>query len=223
MGLSHVEMDEALERLGLEVDELRAARERTALAHDAERRSLERELHDGTQQHLVTLAVNIQLARELVQRDPGAAVELLDDMGRVVQRALEETVRLAQRIYPPLLEAGGLAAALRAAAMAADTQTEISASNVRLSPETAGAVYFCWLDALTSTSTSTSTSDARLATVAVSADDGAATFELGGSAASVSDDVLARMRDRVEALGGKLTTESRPAGTVLHGSLPLVR
>lgn len=221
MGLSHVEMDEALERLGLEVDELRAARERTALADDAERRGLERELHDGTQQHLVTLAVNIQLARELVQRDPGAAVELLDDMGRVVQRALEETVRLAQRIYPPLLEAGGLAAALRAAAMAAGTQTEISASNVRLSPETAGAVYFCWLDALTSTSTSTS--DARLATVAVSADDGAETFELGGSAASVPDDVLARMRDRVEALGGRLTTESRPAGTVLRGSLPLVR
>ena len=219
MGLSHVEMDEALERLGLEVDELRAARERTALADDAERRSLERELHDGTQQHLVTLAVNIQLARELVQRDPGAAVELLDDMGRVVQRALEETVRLAQRIYPPLLEAGGLAAALRAAAMAAGTQTEISASNVRLSPETAGAVYFCWLDALTGTSTS----DARLATVAVSADDGAATFEFGGSAASVPDDVLARMRDRVEALGGRLTTESRPAGTVLRGSLPLVR
>ena len=148
MGLSHVEMDEALERLGLEVDELRAARERTAVANDAERRSLERELHDGTQQHLVTLAVNIQLARELVQRDPGAAVELLDDMGRVVQRALEETVRLAQRIYPPLLEAGGLAAALRAAAMAAGTQTEISAPNVQLSPETAGAVYFCWLDAL---------------------------------------------------------------------------
>ena len=219
MGLSHVEMDEALERLGLEVDELRAARERTALASDAERRSLERELHDGTQQHLVTLAVNIQLARELVQRDPGAAVELLDDMGRVVQRALEETVRLAQRIYPPLLEAGGLAAALRAAAMAAGTQTEISASNVRLSPETAGAVYFCWLDALASTSTSA----ARLATVAVTADDRAATFELGGSAASVSDDVLARMRDRVEALGGRLTTESRPAGTVLRGSLPLVR
>ena len=219
MGLSHVEMDEALERLGLEVDELRAARERTALADDAERRGLERELHDGTQQHLVTLAVNIQLARELVQRDPGAAVELLDDMGRVVQRALEETVRLAQRIYPPLLVAGGLAAALRAAAMAAGTPTEISASNVQLSPETAGAVYFCWLDALTSTSTS----DDRLATVAVSADDGAATFELGGSAASVPDDVLARMRDRVEALGGRLTTESRPAGTVLRGSLPLVR
>jgi signal transduction histidine kinase len=217
MGLSHVEMGEALDQLGLEVDELRAARERTALANDADRRSLERELHDGTQQHLVTLAVNIQLARELVQSDPGAAVELLDDMGRVVQRAHEETVRLAQRIYPPLLEAGGLAAALRAAAMAAGTQTEISASNVRLSPETAGAVYFCWLDALTSTS------DARLATVAVSADDGAATFELGGAAASVPDDVLARMRDRVEALGGRLTTESRPAGTVLRGSLPLVR
>jgi signal transduction histidine kinase len=217
MGLSHVDTEEALERLRLEVDELRASRERIALADDAERRGLERELHDGTQQHLVALAVNIQLARELVERDPGATVELLDDMGRDLQRALEETARLAQRIYPPLLEAGGLAAALRAAAISTGVTTEISAAPVPLSPEAAGAVYFCWLDALASAS------DGRRATVVVSAEDGAATFEIGGSAASVPDDVRARMRDRVEALGGRLTIESRPEGTILRGSLPLAR
>ncbi len=218
MALSHVESEETLERLRLEVDELRASRERIALADDAERRGIERELHDGTQQHLIALAVNLQLARELVERDPGAAVELLDDMSRDLRRALEETARLAQRIYPPLLEAGGLAAALRAAAMAAGVRTEISAANVRLSPEAAGAMYFCWLDALASTSDAPPP-----ATVAVSAEDGAATFELGGSATSIPDDVLARMRDRVAALGGRLETESRPGGTILRGSLPLVR
>jgi signal transduction histidine kinase len=217
VGLSHVETEQALERLRLEVDELRASRERIALADDAERRALERELHDGTQQHLVALAVNIQLAREFVERDPGATVELLDDMARDLQRALEETALLAQRIYPPLLESGGLAAALRAAAISTGVPTEISAAPVSLSPETAGAVYFCWLDALVSAD------DGRRATVVVSAEDGAATFEFGGSAASVPDDVRARMRDRVEALGGRLTTESRPEETILRGSLPLAR
>ena len=217
MGLSHVETEEALERLRLEVGELRASRERIVLADDAERRGLERELHDGTQQHLVALAVNIQLARDLVERDPGATIGLLDGMGRELQRALEETARLAQRIYPPLLESGGLAAALRAAAISTGVPTEISAASGPLSPETAGAVYFCWLDVRASAS------DGRRATVVVSAEDGAATFEIGGSAASVPDDVRARMRDRVEALGGRLTTESGPEETILRGSLPLAR
>ena len=219
MGLSHVDTEEALGRLRLDVDELRASRERIALAGDAERRDLERELHDGTQAELVALAVNFQLARDLVERDPQGAVDLLDDMSRDIQRALDGAARLAQRIYPPLLESGGLAAAMRAAATATGTATEITAvANVALPPETAGAVYFCWLDALASAS-----GDARPATVVVSAEDGTATFELGGSAAEVPDDVLVRMRDRVEALGGRLTTESRPEGLMVHGSLPLGR
>jgi signal transduction histidine kinase len=216
MALRHVETEETLERLRLEVDDLRASRERIARDEDAERRALERELHDGTQAELVALAVNVQLARDLVERDPQGAVDLLDDMGRDVQHALEETARLAQRIYPPLLESGGLAAAMRAAATAIGATTEISAAVASLPPETAGAVYFCWLDALVSAS-----GDARPATVVVSAVDDAATFELGGSAATVPDEVLLRMRDRVEALGGRLTTESRAEGAMVCGLLPL--
>ena len=68
------------------------------------------------QQHLVALAVNLQLAHELTHADPPAKA-LLEEMGHDVQRALDETARLAQRIFPPLLEAGGLAAALRSAAV----------------------------------------------------------------------------------------------------------
>jgi len=218
MGLSHADTEEAIERLRLDVDELRASRERIALAGDAERRGLERELHDGAQAELVALAVNVQLARDLVERDPQGAADLLDDMSRDVQHALEETARLAQRIYPPLLESGGLAAAMRAAATATGAATEITAATAVLPPETAGAVYFCWLDALANVR-----GDARPATVAVSAEDAAATFELGGSAAAIPDDVLVRMRDRVEALGGRLTTESRPEGAIVRGSLPLGR
>ena len=86
------------------------------LAADADRRSIERELHDGVQQHLVALAVNLQLVEQLVDDDPAAAKTLLQDLRRDVQQALEEAAQLAQTVYPPLLETGGLAATLRAAA-----------------------------------------------------------------------------------------------------------
>ena len=186
-------------------------------AEDDERRSLERDLHDGPQQDLIALAVNLQLARDLLERDPDAAAELLDDMGRDVQRAIEKTARLAQRIYPPLLETGGLGAALRAAAVATGVRTEIGPSVAQLPPAAAGTVYFCWLDALEGTR------DGGMATIAVTADDGAATFEIGGAAQLLPDEVLERMRDRVEAIGGGLTIEPSSDGWTAVGRLPLSR
>jgi signal transduction histidine kinase len=218
--LSDVETThEVLERLRVEVDELRLSRQRMALAGDADRRSLERELHDGVQQRLVTVAVNMELARQLMERDAAGAAEILDDMGREVQRALEDTARLAHRIYPPLLETGGLGAALRAAALAGGLTTEISVSAVsRLPPEIAGAVYFCWLDVLQGAG------EGDRATMAVSVDDGAVTFEVGRDAATpLRDDAVARVRDRIEAIGGKLTIESRRGHGVLCAHLPLSR
>jgi signal transduction histidine kinase len=218
MGLSHVETEETLERLRLAIDELRASRQRIALADDADRRRLERELHDGTQAELVALAVNLQLARELVAGDPEAAIDLLDGMSRDLQRALHGAAHLAQRIYPPLLESGGLSASLRAAATATGVVAEIKAAVVELPPETAGAIYFCCRDALVST-----TRDARPARIVVDATEDAVSFELGGSAAAIPDDVLVRIRDRVEALGGRLTIVSRPGERIVRGSLPLDR
>src|SRR5262245_24016153 len=166
--LSHIEEEEEalerLERLRLELDDLRAARERGALADDAHRRSLERELHDGAQQQLVALAVNVQLARALVEHDPAAATGLLDDMARDAQQALESTTRLALRIHPPLLDAGGLGVALRAAAVANGMRAEINVAVGRLPSPVAGAVYFCWLDVLESAR------GAQPATVAVAHD-----------------------------------------------------
>jgi signal transduction histidine kinase len=222
--LSHIENAEegALERLErnrLELDELRAARQRGALADDASRRSLERELHDGVQQLLVAVAVNVQLARALVEQDPAAAAEVLDEMARDTQQALESTMRLAQRIHPPLLDAGGLGAALRAAAVANGMRAEISVAAERLPSPTAGAVYFCWLDLLESAR------GAQPATVVVSSEDDALSFDLDGPAtAALSDDVLTRMRDRVEALGGRLTVESEPNGrTSVCGWIPKPR
>ncbi|HEU5212404.1 MAG TPA: histidine kinase, partial [Gaiellaceae bacterium] len=109
-------MRESLDRLRLEVGELRASRKRLVLAADADRRKIERELHEGPQQDLVAVAANLQLASRLVEDDPAAAKALLDEMRRDVREALDVTRKLADRVYPPLLDDGGLGVALRSAA-----------------------------------------------------------------------------------------------------------
>jgi signal transduction histidine kinase len=177
---------------------------RLVLAADADRRELERELHDGVQQHLVALAVNLQLAIGLTDADPAGAKALLEEMGRDVQQALEEAAQLAQRIHPPLLETGGLAAALRAAASSAGVtaSVEVSAS-ASYPPEVVTTVYLCWLEALRAP-------PAGRLTIAVRDADGALAFEIGCSALSDG------LRDRVEALGGELVS----SGTGVSVSVP---
>ncbi|MDQ3066806.1 MAG: histidine kinase [Actinomycetota bacterium] len=174
---------------------------------------IERELHERVQQHLVALAVNLQLADQSAD-DPAAAKALLAEMGRDVQQALDEAAHLAQRIYPPLLEAGGLAAALRLAAGSAGIRASVKvAAGARYTPEVAGAVYWCCLEALEHAGTR--------ATVTVRDEEGAVAFEVVEDG-DYSAGGLERLRDRVEALGGRLTIRSEPGrGTRVSGSLPL--
>jgi signal transduction histidine kinase len=166
----------------------------------------------------------VQLATQLVDADPSAAKALLDELGRDVQQALDETGRLAQRIYPPLLEAGGLTAALRAAAsgIGIAVSVEVEAATGR-PPEVLRTVYLCCLEALEHAG-----AGARAA-VTVRTEEGAIAFEVvetGGRsvAARGRSNELDGLRDRVEALGGRLTVSSEPrGGTRLSGSLPLPR
>jgi signal transduction histidine kinase len=212
----HVEaLRETLDRQRLELADLRASRKRLVLAADADRRMIERDLHERVQQHLVGLAVNLQLAGESADADPAAAKALLQEMGRDVQQALDETAELAQRIYPPLLEAGGLAAALRSAAVRADIRVSLEVAGARYPPEVAAAIYWCCLEALEHAGAGAH------ATVTVRAEEGAVAFEVVEDG-SRSDAGLDRLRDRVEALGGRLTIRSEPGnGTRVSGSLPL--
>jgi signal transduction histidine kinase len=173
------------------------------------------------QQHLVALAVNLQLASALADVDP-AAKALLEEMERDVQQALNETARLARRIYPMLLEAGGLAAALRSAAVSADIRVSIEvAAGVSCPPEVLRTIYLCCLAALEHAG-----AGAR-ATVTVRQEEGALAFEVveDSAAATVRSDAgLERLRDRVEALGGRLTIQSVPGhGIRLLGSVPVSR
>jgi signal transduction histidine kinase len=205
-----------LDRLRVEIAGLRASRKRLALAGNADRRRIERDLHEGVQQHLVALAANLQVAAGLVEAEPAAAKKLLAEMERDVQQALDETSKLAHWIYPPLLEAGGLAAALRSAAVSANVRARIDVAAGAIYPlEVAGAVYFCCLEVLEGAAAGTS------AAVTVRDEERALGFEIVADYADM-DAELPRLRDRVEALGGHLTIWSEPGrGTRVAGSLPL--
>jgi signal transduction histidine kinase len=214
---------ETIDRLRREVADLRASRKRLVMAADDDRRTIERDLHGSVQQHLVALAVNLQLGGGLADADPAAAKALLEEMGRDVQQALDETAQLAQRIYPSLLEARGLAAALRSAAVIAGVPASVEVPpGVGDSLVAARTVYFCWLEALEHAG-----AGAR-ATIRVRDEEEALAFEVvedgARSAAETapSDTRLERLRERVEALGGRLTIQSDPGrGTRVSGSLPL--
>ena len=217
IALRERDTDEAhqLDGLRLEVDELRASRRRLAVADDAERRSLERTLHDDLQQQLVGLAAGLELAAGSVDTDPGAAKARLADMRRDVQQALEDARRLAHRISPPLLEAGGLIPALRTAAASAGVPTRIDIeAGPAYPPEIAGMVYLCCLQVLERARARTPV------TVTVRNDERTLGFEIVADCDLEAERLP--LRDRVEALGGRLTFTSEPEHlTRLTGSVPL--
>jgi len=213
-----VEVQQELDRLRTEVAKLREAGERLVVASDADRRTIERDLHGGVQQHLVALAASLQLARLAADSDPTAVKPLLDELGRDVRQALDEMALLVQRIYPSTLELSGLAALLRSAALNAGVPATVEVdAGSSLPPEVGMTVYLCWLALLARGS------NERQVTIVVREAEDTLTFELvGKDDGSVAD--LERLVDRVEALGGRLTIESELGGGIqLSGSLPLRR
>jgi signal transduction histidine kinase len=211
-----VEVLGELDRLRVEVADLRTSRKRLALADDAERRRLERDLHQGVQQYLIALAANLQLAAGLIGADPPAAKTLLEEVARDLELALGEAQKLAQRIYPPLLDSGGLAAAIRSAAASANVPTRLDVDPyAAYPPEVARAVYVCCLEVF-----ERATAGAE-AVVAVHEEEAALSFEVVADCRT-SDVEIVRLRDRVEALGGRLTIGSLAGrGTRVAGSIPL--
>ena len=215
------------DELRLQLEELRASRARIVAATDAERRLLERELHDGVQQHLVALAVNVQLARQLVDSDPAGAAERLAEMARNIREALESVRHVAQRIYPPLLIDRGLAEALTGAASAAGIPTRVDVAGIGRYPDDAeAAVYFCCIDALRDAA-ELGGNGAR-ATLRVWEDLDELHFEVtvGNDTGSPGPErePSRSIEDRLGALGGRLEVSSDPGhGRGVLGSIPLVR
>ena len=219
-------LQESLRRLQQQADDLSASRVRIVLAGDAERRRIERNLHDGAQQYLVALGVKIRLLQRLLERDPAKALETSEELAEDVERSIEALRNLARGIYPMLLGRGGLGPALGDACRRADIAARLEMSALpRHSAEVEAAVYFCCVEALQNAARHAGP-DAK-AVVRVWQADGALRFEVMddgvGFAALGSDGAgLTNMSDRLGALGGSLEVESAPgSGTRVRGAVPV--
>ena len=231
LALHNSQLDTALQTTLDEVrkqaDALRESRARIVASGDAERRRVERNLHDGAQQHLVALAVNLRLAKDIIVDDQEAGMEMLDQLAGEVQETIQELRELAHGIYPPLLVDSGLLEALRAAANRNPLPVNIDADGVgRYPSETEAAVYFCCLEALQNAA-----KHAPEARVEVHLWE-----ESGGLLFSVADDGpgfdpetarrghgYVNMADRLGAIGGTVRWESEVGkGSLVRGSVPLV-
>jgi len=206
------------------VGELEASRARLTAAAAAERRTIERELHDGAQQYLVAVAVNLQLAREQAHSDPRAAATLLDEISDDVRRALDGIRAVAQRAYPPLLADRGLGEALAAAALASEIPVRVEADKRERYPEDVeAAVYFCCIEALEDAAERAGTGaratvrvwrEGRSLRVELKDDPGPARGESIGSPSHAA-------ADRIEAVGGSLVVTPLGAGALVAGTIPL--
>jgi signal transduction histidine kinase len=200
--------------------EVEASRNRLITAADEERRRLERDLHDGAQQHLVALAVLIQLARTA---DDNRHQPLLTEASGLLETAIAEIRRLAHGIYPPLLVSGGLAQALPAVAARAPVPVQVNLQGLGRYPGSIeAALYFCCSEALQNaakhggpdtTVTITADADDRMLTLTIS--DTGRGFDPGTIGTG-----LTNMTDRLSAIGGHLVTDTAPGrGTRITASI----
>jgi signal transduction histidine kinase len=208
------------------LEELRASRQRLVTAQDGERRRIERDLHDGAQQHLVALKIKLGILKRLTTKDPGRAAELAAQVEDDADEALATLRDLARGIYPPLLADQGLVAALQAQARKAPLPVEVHADGIARYPqETEAAVYFCCLEALQNVA---KYAGASRASIRLSASNRSLDFAVEDNGAGFDPAAIemgsgvTNMTDRIEALGGSLVLASTPGvGTQITGSLPL--
>jgi signal transduction histidine kinase len=208
------------------IEELRASRQRLVAAQDEERRKIERNLHDGVQQQLVALNVQLGLLARVAERDATKAGEMATGLQTRATEALEDLRDLARGIYPPLLADKGLAAALEAQARKAVVPTSVEADGTgRYDRNVEAALYFCVLEALNNIA---KYAGATAATVRLAQQDGRLSFSVRDDGAGFDTEMtgygtgLQGMADRLDAIGGVLSVHSAPgAGTTVTGTVPV--
>jgi signal transduction histidine kinase len=206
------------------VDDLRDARARIIAAADAERRRIERDLHDGAQQRMVSVAVTLSIAEAKVRVDADAAAELIAEAREEAQLAVKELRELARGIHPAVLSDRGLGPALEALAARAPVPVEVSGVPEEPLPRPVeAAVYFVTAEALTNVA---KYAQADTASVALSIAGDCVRLEIRddgvGGADSSAGSGVAGLCDRVEALDGALTVDSPPGGgTTVTAEIPL--
>ena len=220
------ELERRASELTSRAGELRLSRQRVVDAQDGQRRLLERDIHDGAQQHLVALAVNLRLAQTLASRSPERADTLLADQQVSAEDAVETLVRLSRGIYPTRLTDDGLKAALRAVAVSSPVRVEVTAEGLgRYDAPLEAAAYFCCLEALQNAAKHAGATSVGIdlhqegdALVLTVSDNGGG-FDPGRASMGTG---LVNMRDRIESLEGTLTVDSTSRGTCVRASLPAV-
>jgi PAS domain S-box-containing protein len=204
-------------------EELRQSRARIVTAGDEARRRLERNLHDGAQQRLVSLSLSLRLARSQFQRDPSAADAILEAAGEELAQALEELRELARGIHPAILTDRGLQPALEALANRSSLPVELAeVPEQPLPPPVEAAAYYVVAESLTNVA---KYANAKHATVRIVQDNGSAVIEVEddgvGGADAAAGSGLRGLADRVEALDGRLVVESPPGrGTRVRAVIP---
>jgi signal transduction histidine kinase len=217
-------LQETLADLRRANEELRASRARLVAAADAERRRIERDLHDGAQQHLVALAVHLGLLRDLVTEDPDAAAAAVDELAEQARETVQQLRDLAHGIYPPLLADAGLAEALRAAGRRSPLAVRVEGDPGRAAADVEAAVYFCCLEAL---GNAAKHAPSAAVSLALARTDGWITFDVVDDGPGFDPTVvlaghgMQNMADRLGAVGGAIHVDSRPgAGTAVRGRVP---
>jgi signal transduction histidine kinase len=201
------------------------SRERLVDTQDAERKRLERDIHDGAQQHLVALAVNLRLAQTLASRSPERAAQVLTEQGAAAEETIATLMSLSRGIYPRLLSEEGVAAALRSAAGTSPVPVDVTEHAAGRYPAAVeAALYFCCLEALQNAAKHSAAEhvnvhlDGAGDRLVLTVEDDGRGFDPAVVAAGAG---LANMRDRIDSVGGDLTMESRPGGgTTLRARVP---
>jgi signal transduction histidine kinase len=205
-------------------DQLTASRARIVEASVAERRRLERNLHDGAQQRLITLSLHLRMAQECLRKDPAEAEALLEGVGEDLKLALEELQELARGLHPAILTDRGLIPALQSLANRAPFLVEITAeAPARLPEPVEAAIYYVVAESLTNAAKHSGASEACV-TLSSTADQVSVEIRDNGSGGvDLSKGTGVRgLTDRVEALGGTLRLDSESGlGTVVRADLPL--
>jgi len=214
------------EELRQRLEDLQASRQRLVAAQDEERRKIERNIHDGAQQQLVALAIQLKLAEQLIDRDADKAKTLLGQLQGAAGSALEDLRDLARGIYPPLLADQGLAAALEAQARKAAVPVSVESDGMgRFSQDVEATVYFCTLEALNNVA---KYAGATRATIRLANGEGYLRFEIQDDGVGFDPNAtgygtgLQGMADRLAAQGGELHVTSSPgSGTTIEGRVPI--
>ena len=221
------ELDDRRAELLVRSGEIKASRQRLIEAQDAERSRLERDLHDGAQQHLVALTVNLRLAHTIVGRSPTRAAVVLSEQAVAADVAIETLSALSRGIYPRQLADEGLGAALRSAVAGGAIPVTIDDGGLnRLPAKVEAALYFCCMEAVQNAA-----KHSQAGTVSVRLDEDAYRCQLTVTddgtgfdqtdTATASGAGLANMRDRLDAVGGTLEVASlERAGTTVTAVVP---